>query len=280
MKNIIKFFIGLNLLLLLSCSSDKQKEISILNEDEIEMQMIVAYNEGLDALNEGDSLKAAKKFNEAELLFPQSEWAPKSSLMAAYSYYADDYNDDAIFQLEQFIKIYPKSKRMQYAHYLIAMSYYNKITDEKKDSKPMITAKEKFEFVISNYPNSDYGLDSKFKLDLIEETLASKEMFVAKHYIKKQKWIPAINRLKFIVENYETTIYVEEAIHRLVEVYFKIGLIDESKKYANLLGYNYLSGKWYEESYKVFNKKYESPYKKIKRSKKSSLIKKIKSVIE
>ena len=146
MNNIIKFFIGLNLLLLLSCSSDKQKEISILNEDEIEMQMIVAYNEGLDALNEGDSLKAAKKFNEAELLFPQSEWAPKSSLMAAYSYYADDYNDDAIFQLEQFIKIYPKSKRMQYAHYLIAMSYYNKITDEKKDSKPMITAKEKFKF--------------------------------------------------------------------------------------------------------------------------------------
>ena len=133
---------------------------------------------------------------------------------------------------------------------------------------------------MNNYPNSDYALDSEFKLGLIEETLASKEMFIAKHYIKKQKWIPAINRLKYIIDNYETTIYVEEALHRLVEVYFKIGLIDESKKYATLLGYNYLSGEWYEESYKVFNKKYKNPYKKIKKSKKTSLIKKIKSIIE
>tara|TARA_B100000795_G_scaffold88480_1_gene64313 strand:- start:376 stop:1218 length:843 start_codon:yes stop_codon:yes gene_type:complete len=280
MNNIIKFFVGLHLLFLLNCSSEQQKEISILNEDEIEMQMIVAYNEGLDALNEGDALKAAKKFNEAELLFPQSEWAPKSSLMGAYSYYKGGYNDDAIFQLEQFIKIYPKNKEIQYSHYLIAMSYYSKITDEKKDTEPMLVSKKKFEFVMNNYPNSDYALDSKFKLGLIEETLASKEMFIAKHYIKKQKWIPAINRLKYIIDNYETTIYVEEALHRLVEVYFKIGLIDESKKYATLLGYNYLSGEWYEESYKVFNKKYKNPYKKIKKSKKTSLIKKIKSIIE
>jgi len=261
MNNIIKFFVGLHLLFLLNCSSEQQKEISILNEDEIEMQMIVAYNEGLDALNEGDALKAAKKFNEAELLFPQSEWAPKSSLMGAYSYYKGGYNDDAIFQLEQFIKIYPKNKEIQYSHYLIAMSYYSKITDEKKDTEPMLVSKKKFEFVMNNYPNSDYALDSEFKLGLIEETLASKEMFIAKHYIKKQKWIPAINRLKYIIDN-------------------KIGLIDESKKYATLLGYNYLSGEWYEESYKVFNKKYKNPYKKIKKSKKTSLIKKIKSIIE
>jgi outer membrane protein assembly factor BamD len=273
------FFI-IFMILFSGCSNHEEKKISILSEDQIEFQMIEAYNAGVKAFDNEDFLKAANKFNEAELLFPQSDWAPKASLMAAYSYYYDNYNNDAIYQLELFIKTYPNDKKVSYANYLLAMSHYNKIVDEKKDLGPLIQSKEKFEFVIKNYPNTDFALDSNFKLDLIQETLASKEMYIAKHYIKKGKWIAAINRLKSIVENYETTIFIEEALHRLVEIYYKIGLIEESKKYANLLGYNYASSDWYKNSYKLFNKKYENPYKKIKKSKKNSALKKIKSILD
>tara|TARA_B100000795_G_scaffold139426_1_gene104317 strand:- start:398 stop:1204 length:807 start_codon:yes stop_codon:yes gene_type:complete len=268
------------MILFSGCSNQEEKKISILSEDQIEFQMIEAYNAGVKAFDNEDFLKAANKFNEAELLFPQSDWAPKASLMAAYSYYYDNYNNDAIYQLELFIKTYPNDKKVSYANYLLAMSHYNKIIDEKKDLGPLMQSKEKFEFVIKNYPNTDFALDSNFKLDLIQETLASKEMYIAKHYIKKGKWIAAINRLKSIVENYETTIFIEEALHRLVEIYYKIGLIEESKKYANLLGYNYASSDWYKNSYKLFNKKYENPYKKIKKSKKNSALKKIKSILD
>ncbi len=275
----ILFFIVF-MILFSGCSNQEEKKISILSEDQIEFQMIEAYNAGVKAFDNEDFLKAANKFNEAELLFPQSDWAPKASLMAAYSYYYDNYNNDAIYQLELFIKTYPNDKKVSYANYLLAMSHYNKIIDEKKDLGPLMQSKEKFEFVIKNYPNTDFALDSNFKLDLIQETLASKEMYIAKHYIKKGKWIAAINRLKSIVENYETTIFIEEALHRLVEIYYKIGLIEESKKYANLLGYNYASSDWYKNSYKLFNKKYENPYKKIKKSKKNSALKKIKSILD
>tara|TARA_B100000795_G_C22754580_1_gene420925 strand:+ start:85 stop:912 length:828 start_codon:yes stop_codon:yes gene_type:complete len=272
-----KYLFFLIVFLIIGCSGKEEKVISVLGEDKIEQQMIESYNKGLEAFKARDFLLAAKKFSEAELLFPQSEWAAKASLMSAYSYYTDEYYNDSIFQLEQFIKVYPSNSRISYAHYLLAMSFYNKIVDEKKDLKPLIESKKKFIFIIEKFPNTDFALDSKFKLNLIEETLASKEMFVAKHYIKKGKWIPAINRLKFILKEYETTIYVEEAILRLVEIYYKIGLIDESKKYANLLGYNYASSEWYEQSYRIFNKDYEDPYKKIK---KKTKLEKLKSVLD
>jgi outer membrane protein assembly factor BamD len=275
-----KFCSILLIIFIFGCSSQEEKKISILSEDQIELQMIEAYNAGIEAFDNEDFLKAAGKFNEAELLFPQSDWAPKASLMAAYSYYSDNYNNDAIYQLGLFIKTYPNNKSVPYANYLLAMSHYNKIVDEKKDLEPLLQSKKKFEFVIKNYPNTDFALDSNFKIDLIQETLASKEMYIAKHYIQKEKWIAAINRLKSIVENYERTVFIEEALHRLVEIYYKIGLIEESKKYANLLGYNYASSDWYKNSYKVFNKEYENPYKKIKKSKKTSMLKKIKSILD
>ena len=247
---------------LVSCSNN-EKEVSLIKEKDIELQMIDAYEEGLESLKAGDVLYAAKKFNEVSLLYPQSEWAPKASLMAAYSYYSQNYYGDAIFELKQFLKTYPKDYRVDYAHFLMAMCYYETIIDEKKDLKPLMKAKEKFEFVIKNHPGSDFALDSKYKIDLIKDILASKEMYIAKHYIKKEKWIPAINRFQTVVTEYNSTIYVEEALHRLVEIHYKIGLTDESKKYASMLGYNYLSSEWYKRSYKVFNKDYVNPVKKI-----------------
>ena len=278
MKILYKLVLVLIFLSLSSCSKD-EKEISLIKEIDQELEMILAYKEGMDRLQTNDATKAAQKFLEAELLFPQSDWAPKSALMAAYAYYLQDYYSEATFNLERFIKIYPEDRRISYAHYLLAMCYYEEIVDEKKDLRPMLIAKEKFESVILKYPNTDFSLDSQFKIDLINDILASKEMYLGRHYIKKERWIPAINRFKNVIQNYETTIYAEEALHRLVEIHYRVGLVDESKKYANLLGYNYLSSEWYKKSYKVFNKNYKSRvFKKAKEKRK--IIKKFKKLFE
>ena len=242
--------------------------------------MIGAYKEGLNFLDKYDGLSAAKKFNEAELLYPQSEWAPKSALMAAYSYYMIAYYSDAINELEQFIKKYPKNKRMDYANFLLAMCYYQSIVDEKKDLKPLLKAREKFVYVLETYPNTDFALDAKFKLDLISEILASKEMYLGNYYIQKEKWIAAINRFKTVITEYDTTVYVEEALHRLVELHYKIGLNDEAKKYAKLLGYNYQSSEWYENTYKIFNKDYKLVVPRKKGKESNFIIKKFKSVFK
>ena len=268
------------LIIFTSSCSKEEKKISVIKEKEINLQMIDAYKEGLKALEEGDVIFAAKKFNDAEILFPQSEWAPKSVLMAAYSYYTQDYYYDAISELERFIKKYPKHKRLDYAHFLLAICYYEQIIDEKKDLGPLLNAEKEFKFVIKNYPTTDFALDSKFKLDLINDVLASKEIYLGRYYIKKAKWIAAINRFKNVVEYYETTIYIEEAIHRLVEIHYRLGLIDEAKKYAALLGYNYQSSKWYEATYVIFNKNYESPIEKINKKKGNFIIRKFKSLFE
>jgi outer membrane protein assembly factor BamD len=187
--------------------------------------------------------------------------------MAAYAYYSDDYYYEAINQIEDYIKKYPNDIYMDYAHFILAMCYYENIVDEKRDLQPLLKSKKKFEFIITEYPNTDFALDAKFKLELIKERLAGKEMFIARHYLKTKKWIPAINRFKIILKNYETTVYVEEALYRLVEINYKLGLINESKKYANLLGYNYDSSEWYKASYKIFNKDYVYDDKKAKRLK-------------
>ena len=256
MKFLSKLIILLSIIILNGCSKN-EKEISLIKEINQEDEMIQAYKEGVKALDENDTFFAAKKFLEAELLYPQSEWASKSSLMASYAYYIEGNYSEALYNLERFLKTYPKDPRMDYVHYLIGLSYYENIEGEKKDIKPLIEAKNKFEFVIQNYPNTDFALDSKFKIDLINDVLASKEMYLGRHYIKKEKWIAAINRFKIVLNDYDTTIYTEEAIHRLVEIHYKIGLEGEAKKYASLLGYNYLSSEWYKKTYSILNKEYK-----------------------
>jgi outer membrane protein assembly factor BamD len=276
LKSLIVFLISA--LLILSCSK-KDKIEATLEEGTIEEQMILAYKEGLEFLEKGDALYASKKFNEAETLFPQSIWAPKSSVMSAYSLYYYNYYGDAIFQLERHLKNYPNDKNLAYVHYLIAICYFEKLSDEKKDLEPLIQTQKKFEYIINNYPNTDFAIDSKYKLDLILDMLAAKEMYIGRHYMETEKWIGAINRFKNVINNYDDTVYVEEALHRLVEIYYKIGLIDEAKKVAYVLGYNYESGKWYENSYRVFNKS----YKKVEIDNKKKdflLIKKFKSLFD
>ena len=264
---------------MVSCAKE-EKEISLIKETSQDLEMVSAYKEAYEALQDNDPYFAAKKFLEAELLFPQSQWAPRSALMASYSYYLQNYYAEALFNLERYIKTYPNDKNLSYAHYLIGMCYYESIEDEKRDSAPLIRAKKKFSFIIEEYPNSDFAMDAKFKVELIEDILASKEMYLGRHYIKKGKWIAAINRFKNVIEIYDQTIFVEEAIHRLVEVNYKLGLVEESQKYAKLLGYNYQSGEWYKKSYKVFNKNYEMRnVGKIKKEKKG-VISKFKSLFD
>ncbi len=248
----------LTILILLSVSCSNSEKVSIVTEKNIETQMIEAFEEGYKELENGDVLFAAKKFNEAELLYPQSEWAPKAALMAAYSYYSQDYYFDAEYELKRFLKVYPNEKSIPYAHYLLGMVYYEKIIDEKKDIGPLVQAEEKFKFIEKNYPETDFALDSSYKLNLIQDYLASKEMYIGVHYIKKKKWIAAINRFKNVVNNYEETSFIDEALHRLVELHYYLGLVEEAQKYASLLGYNYKSSEWYSKSYKIFNKNYKS----------------------
>ena len=279
MKSIIRLVIVLVFINLQSCSGKKDDQISKIKELSQEQEMITTYREGMENLDKGETYYAAKKFLESELLFPQSDWAPKSSLMASYAYYLQDYYSEAIFNLERYIKTYPTDTRMSYARFLLAMCYYETIEDEKKDLESLTLARKEFEFIIKTYPNSDYALDSKFKIQLIDDILAAKEMYLGRHYIKKGKWIPAINRFKNVLKHYETSIYAEEAIHRLVEIHYKIGLIGESKKYAKLLGYNYQSSEWYKISYGLFNKTYEAPkIEKNKKTKKENIIKKFKKL--
>ena len=279
----LRIFIFFIFLVLCSSCSKEQINKSTIKGKSLDHQVLEAYEEGVEALEGGDVLYAAKKFNEAEMLFPQSKWAPKSALMAAYSYYSQDYYGDAIAELERFIKVYPSHKNLDYAYYLLAICYYEQIVDEKKDLQSIIEAKKNFQFIIKNYPNTQYALDSEFKIDLIDDILAAKEMYIGRYYFDKKKWIPAINRFRTVIDDYDTTIYAEEALHRLVEVYYTIGLIDESEKYAKLLGYNYQSSKWYENSYSLFNKNYKVRKKKRSKTykkKSSKIIKKFKSLID
>jgi outer membrane protein assembly factor BamD len=269
-KHIIFLFIYV--VFIVSCSKDKSKVDQVLLKQDVEAEMILAYKEGMKQLEKGDALYASRKFDEAEILFPQSIWATKASLMSAYALYSQNYYDDAIFNLERHIKNYPKDKDLVYAHYLIAICYFEQLYDERKDLKPLVKARKKFELILKKYPNTDYAIDAKWKMGLIVDQMAAKEMYIGRYYMKMEKWIAAINRFKFVIKYYDTTVYIEEALHRLVEIYYKIGLLEDAQKVAATLGYNYGSGEWYKNSYKIFNKSYRT--EKITKKKKDSFIRK------
>ena len=278
------YYLLLSVLILLntsSCTKDV-KEVDIIKEKSLNFQFNEAYNAGFEALEGGDVLYAAKKFNEAESLFPQSDWAPRAALMAAYSYYTQDYYGDSISELLRFKKVYPFYDQLDYVNYMLAICYYEQIVDEEKDLQSLLNSKEYFTILINDFPNSDYSIDAKFKIDYINDVLAAKEMYIGRYYFDKKKWIASINRFKTVIDKYETTVYTEEALHRLVEVYYTLGLSSEAEKYAMLLGYNYKSSKWYENSYSIFNqdfKKSEKISKKVK-EKNSLILKKFKSLFK
>ena len=277
---ICNFLIILLVVFGLTSCSEKQEKVSLIKEDNLEMQMIEAYNEGFEEFNRGDIFFAAKKFNEVELLYPQSIWAPRSTLMSAYAYYSQLYFTYAIVELERFLDKYKNHPDTDYAYYLLAICHYNQIADEKKDLGEIIKAKKYFKQLIEEFPETDFAEDANLKLELIEEILASKELYLANYYLDREKWIPAMNRYKKIVDEYDTTIFIEEALYRLVELNYKLGLVDEAKKYTALLGYNYQSSDWYERSYKILNNNYEKTQITKDLNKQKSLLKKFKKLFQ
>ena len=266
-------------LILFSCSNKEEKK-SIIFEKSQEDQMIEAYKQGLLELDNGDVIYAARKFNEVEIIYPQSIWAPRASLMAAYAYYSQSYFDDSIIELNRFLKKYPKNENLDYAYYLLGLSYYDQMIDETKDTQLIFKAKNYFEKIVNDYPNTDFALDSKFKLELIMELLAAKEMYLARYYLDREKWVPAINRFQVVVNDYDETIFIEEALFRLVELNYKIGLETEAKKYAYLLGYNYQSSEWYSKSYIIFNKNYSKLIDKKKKTKSGKILENFKKLLK
>ena len=238
---------------IISCSKNKE----IIYEPSSKVNAYKLYEEGLEAFEKNDYFFASKKFSEAELNFEIIELAAKSAIMSSFSLYGINFYDEAIDNLERYLKKYPSDKHVMYSHYLLAVIYFEQISDEKKDINPLIQAKKQIDFFLNKYPDTDYAIDLNFKKDLIQNQLAAKELFVARFYISTQKWIPAINRLKIIIKEYDQTVFIEEALHRLVEINYYLGLEDEAKKYANILGYNYNSSEWFKQSYKIINKNYD-----------------------
>ena len=267
------FLIVIGLLIIFqSCSKNE-----LVYENKEVINPFNLYKEGIEAFNKNDYFFASKKFSEAEINFQNMDFAAKSALMSSYALYGINFYNQAIDNLERYLKIYPADKNVMYAHYLSAIIYFEQISDEKKDLKPLIDARNKIDFFLNNYPGTDYALDLRFKKDLIQNQLAAKELFIAKHYISVKKWVPAINRLKIIIENFDKTVFVEEALHRLVEIHFHLGLEDEAKKHASILGYNYNSSRWFQQSYKILDKNYKiiDLAKKDKINKKDNFFKKI-----
>ena len=261
-------FSFLIIFIITSCSK-KEIELNIPASKERSFEV---YKEAVKAMNKGDYYYASKKFSEAEVILPKIDFSAKASLMSSYCLYLVNFYSESIANLKRFINQYPADKNIAYAHYLIAISLYEQILDSKKDIKPLTDSKTKILFFLKNFPDTEYALDLKFKLDLVNNQLAAKGMYVAKYYNKTQKWIPAINRLKFIVSDYSETVFIEEALHRLVEVYYRVGLTEEANSTAAILGYNYNSSEWYARSYKILNKSYKIS-KKSKTKKNIGLIK-------
>ena len=246
--------ISIFLIFLFSCTKKESKNLELPSTKQEAMEN---YRDALKSMRDGQYLVASKKFDKSESLLPQTEWAAKSALMSSYCLYTISFFEDAILNLKRFKKLYPADPNMDYASYLIAVIYYEQILDEKKDIEKLISTKKAINDFLKKYPNTDYAMDLKFKLDLVLNQMAAKEISIARFYIQNEKWIPAINRLKIVVQEYDKTIFVEEALFRLVEIYYRIGLIEEAKAAASLLGYNYNSSEWYEKSYTVLNKSYK-----------------------
>ncbi len=261
--------------LITSCTKEKLE----LNIPPSKDESFKIYKEAVEAMQRGNFFFASKKFSEAEPILPKIEFSAKASLMSSYCLYLINFYPEATANLERYISQYPADKNIAYAHYLIAISLYEQILDEKKDISPLLKSKKKIEYFLNNFPDTEYAMDLKFKMDLINNQLAAKEMYIAKYYITTQKWIPAVNRLKSIIENYSETVFIEEALHRSVEIYYRVGLIEEANAAAAVLGYNYNSSDWYAQSYKILNKTYKLTKKQDKKKNDGLIKRTIKKIL-
>jgi outer membrane protein assembly factor BamD len=209
------------------------------------------YNEAMDALEAGEAKRAAELFDEVERQHPYSPWATRAQMLSAYSYYEADQYDEAIAALDRYIRLHPASPDIPYAHYLKGISFYERITDVERDQSMTLEARNAFEQLITRYPASPYARDARLKLDLINDHLAGKEMSVGRFYLRQGHQLAAINRFRRVVEDYQTTMHVPEALHRLAEAYTVLGLDNEARRMAAILGHNYPDSDWYVDAYEL-----------------------------
>ena len=273
-----RFLVFLTIAIILNSCAKKNNEFEYESSKKIDPYEI--YKEGLEAFNTNDFFFASEKFSEAELNFASPDYAAKAAIMSSYSLYVINFYDEAEENLMRYLKNYPGDDKLIYAYYLLAVIQFEQISNEEYDLAPLLETKKRIDFFLEKFPNTEYAIDLKFKKGLMRNQFAAKELYIAKFYISVQKWIPAIKRLKIIVNEYDDTIFIEEALHRLVEINYHLGLQDEAKKYASTLGYNYNSSKWFEKSYQIFNKDYKKILSKAKQKEKEGLFKKVIEMIK
>ncbi|WP_019645263.1 outer membrane protein assembly factor BamD [Novispirillum itersonii] len=237
---------------LAACSGDKEPEY-------VEKPVTDLYNQAVDLMNEGEYSDAAKAFDEVERQHPYSKWATKAQLMAAFSYYQEGKYDDTIIALDRFIQLHPGSPDTPYAYYLKALCFYEQISDVGRDQKMTRLAQQALEEIVTRFPNTEYARDARLKLDLTQDHLAGKEMEVGRYYLKAGQYLAAINRFRIVVEKYDHTSHVPEALYRLTEAYTVIGLKPEAKKTAAVLGYNYPGSDWYDDAYDLVERGITDP---------------------
>ncbi len=245
-------------LMLASCSSsDDEAELAKLAERPIHE----LYEEAWNSLASNKYKKAMTAFEEVERQYPYSEWATRAKIMYAYAAYKDEDYDKAIPALENFVKMHPANTSTPYAYYLIALSYYNQISDVARDQEITENTLLALEDVIGRFPDSDYARDAKIKKDLVIDHLAGKEMEIGRYYLQRNELVAAVNRFKYVVDSFQTTSHTPEALHRLTECYLILGVEDQAKKYAAVLGHNYPGNKWYQRSYNLLTGQSGEPEK-------------------
>jgi outer membrane protein assembly factor BamD len=207
------------------------------------------YNEAMDMMEVRNFEGAVTAFEEVDRQHPYSVWATKAQLMSAYVYYRADRYDEAIIALDRFIDLHPGNRDIAYAYYLRAVSYYEQIVDVGRDQKITRLALDALRDVLRRFPNTEYARDSQLKLDLTQDHLAGKEMAIGRFYQRREEHLAAINRFRSVIRIYETTTHVPEALHRLVESYVALGIVEEAERTASVLGYNFPGSDWYANSY-------------------------------
>lgn len=251
-RQMLKLTLAFSVLVGLSaCSSfgSKQKERLAYVERPAE----VIYNEGVERMERNDWERAKLYFDEVERQHPFSKWARRAMLMSAYANYRSADYEDAISTAQRFISLHPGNESTPYAYYLIAISHYDQIYDVGRDQATTVSAEAALQQIVRRYPDSDYARDARLKLELTHDHLAGKEMDVGRYYLNQNQHLAAIGRFRTVVKDYETTSHVEEALHRLVESYVSIGVIEEAKLVGSILGYNYPSSEWYYDSYELLS---------------------------
>ena len=213
------------------------------------------YNEALDSMQAKQYSEAVESFDEVERQHPYSAWATKAQLMSAYAYYLGNRYDDAILALDRFIQLHPSNRDVAYAMYLKGLSYYEQISDVARDQKITELSLNAFKELTARFPQSKYSRDAKGKIDLAHDHLAGKEMEIGRYYHTQKQYLAAINRFRNVVENYQTTTNVPEALHRLTEAYLSLGIVDEARKTAAVLGHNFPGSEWYIDSYEIVEDK-------------------------